>query len=255
MRFIRKHITVAVLGLVILAVALASAACNGSPPATTTTTPATSTTGPTATTTNSAASTTTSPSTASSSSTTGSLPTTSSAESTTSSSVSTSPAERQAAEAYFAAMAPTIDEDYQGMQWAERVMSQWDQTYGSSDLPTNRQAWNALSSIFQQALSKEREIIKGYEAVTPPEAFQTAHAALLQNNRNGSAWMEGVIAAIKANRPIDEVAPMISAGSPGPSNGQVLAAFQEAAGRVGIELPAKLIDAYTDDADSDAMTV
>ena len=107
----------------------------------------------------------------------------------------------------------------------------------------------------QQALPKEQEILKGYEAITPPEAFRKAHAALLENNRDGNTWAEGLVAAIKANRPTTELMSMISAGPPGTTNSQVIADFKDAATRVGIELPTKLIDAYSDGADSGGMTV
>jgi hypothetical protein len=177
-------------------------------------------------------------------------PTTSSAGSTTSSSASAGPGERGAAEAYFAAMAPVIEKDYQAVQWINQAMTQWQQTYADSDPSTDRQAWNALGLILEQGLPKGQEIVRGYEAITPPEAFRTAHAALLANNRDGNPWAEDLLAAIKANRPISELMPMFDTGPPGPSNAEVLAMFQEAAARVGIELPTKLIDAYSDDTDS-----
>lgn len=236
----RKVIAGALLSLVMLLAALALTGCGGST-GTTTTSPAGSTTSST-------------PTASSAGPTTSSAPTTSSVVSTTSSSVVVSAAERQAAEAYFAAMAPTIDKDYQGLQWVKQAMSQWGQTYGNSDLSANRQAWNALSLILQQALPKEQEIIQGYEAITPPEAFRTAHATLLENNRDGNIWAKNLVAAIKASHPTSELMSMISAGAPGPSNGQVLADFQDAATRIGIELPIKLIDTYSVGADSGGVT-
>ena len=228
------------VAIVLVALALALAGCGGSS-GTTTTSPA----GPT---------TTVAPTTSSAVSTTSSSTTTTSAAPTTTSSASAPSADRQAAEAYFAAMAPTIDKDYQGLQGFKQAMTQWGQTYGNTDLTTNRKAWEALSLIVQQAIPVEREIIQGYEAVTPPEAFRTAHATLLDNNRLGNTWAEGLVAAIKANRPTRDLLSMITAGSPGPSNTQVLAEFRSAAARVGIELPTKLIGAYTESTDSGGVT-
>ena len=164
----------------------------------------------------------------------------------TSSSAPTDSGERRAAEAYFAAMAPTIDMDYEGMQWFEQATTQWQQAYANNDPTTDRQVWTALGLILQQAVSKVQEIVQGYEAVTPPEAFRTAHAALIENNRDGNAWAEALIAAIKANRPTSELMSTLGAGPPGPSNAEVLATFRVAAARVGIELPTKLIDTYSD---------
>jgi hypothetical protein len=176
--------------------------------------------------------------------------TTSASGSTTSSSASTSSGDRQAAEAYFAVMAAVVDKDYEGQQWFNQAMAQWQQTYGNSDPSADWQAWNALGSVLQQALAKAQEIVLGYEAVTPPEAFRIAHAALVANNRDGNAWAEDLIAAIKASRPTGELLSMLDAGPPGPSGSEVLAEFQDAAARVGIELPPKLIDVYSDDTDS-----
>jgi hypothetical protein len=245
---LRHKVTAGVLLiLVVLLVASASAGCGGSS-GTTTTVSAGPTTSSEATTTSSIESTTSSPSTTAAPTTT-SAPTSGPAQSTTSSLAQSGPAERQAAEAYFAAMAPVIDKDYQGTKWFEQVLTQWGQTYGSTDLTTNQKAWNALSSIVQEALVKEQEILAGYEAITPPEAFRTAHEALVESNRDGNTWAEGLIAAIKAKRPATELMSMMSAGPPGPTNNQVIAYFKDAAARVGVEVPTKLIDAYPDDSE------
>ena len=155
-----------------------------------------------------------------------------------------------AAKAYFAAMAPTIELDYQGLQWFKQAMTQWQQSYGNADPSTDRQAWDALGVILQQTLPKERRVDQGYEAITPPEAFRTAHQALLENNRDGDAWDEELLAAIKASRPTSELMSKLAAGPPGPSNGTVLAEFQDAAARIRIKLPSKLIGAYSDNAGS-----
>jgi hypothetical protein len=162
---------------------------------------------------------------------------------------------QQAAKAYFAAMAPAIDKDYQGLQWFKQAMTEWQQTYANTDPSTNRQAWNALGLILQQALSKEQEITKGYEAIAPPKAFRTAHATLVKNNRDGIAWAEDLITAIKASRPMGGLMSTLEAGPPGPSNSEVLAEFQDAAARFGIALPRKLIEAYSDVTDSGGQTV
>ena len=215
MEFRRKAVAGATVGLAILLVALASAGCGGSSSVTTTA---------------------------------------NIAASTTSSLASANPGELAAAQAYFAAMAPVIDKDYQGLQWFDQVMTQWQQTYQNS-ASTDRQAWNALGQIFQQAIPKEQEIIQGYAAITPPEAFRTAHAALIENNRDGNTWAASVVAAIKANRPTDELLSMLSAGPPGPSSSEVLAEFQDAAARVGTQLPTKLIDTYLDDSGSSEQRV
>jgi hypothetical protein len=246
MEFRRRAVLVgAWLSLMIMLVAFVSSGCAGSASGTTTTLPAAQTT--TSAVTAASASTTT---TLGASPTTLAAPTTTTAAAPTTTTAAASAADRQAAEAYFAAMAPAIDRDYQGTQWMEQAMTQWQQTYASNGLPTDRQAWKALSSILQEAITKEQEIIKGYETITPPEAFRTAHATLLENNRDGDTWAEGVVAAIKAGRPTSELLPMLIGGSPGPSNGDVLSEFQDAAGRVGIDLPTKFVNTYTDEPDS-----
>lgn len=147
-------------------------------------------------------------------------------------------------------MAPVIDKDYQGSQWLEQLMAQWVQTYGNTDLSTNRQAWNALGQILKQAFPKEQEIVQGYEAVIPPDAFRAAHTSLLENNREGTAQMEKLFAAIEANHPIEELTSMVTSSPPGPSNSEVLVKFQDAAAQVGVEVPAELVGAYSDDTDS-----
>jgi hypothetical protein len=236
MAFRRKITAVASLSLAIVIVALVLAGCGGTTPATTTTSPTVSTTSP-------------APATTTSSSTTTSSPPTTSVESTTSSAGPVASAERQAAEAYLTAMTPTFDKDYSGSQWFEQAFTQWVQSYGNTDLTTNRKAWNAVGALFEEALPKEQEIIRAYEAVTPPPAFQAAHAALLANNREGSTWATEFIAALKAKRPISELMATLSAGPPGPSNVDVLAAFRAAAAQAGVDLPTGLINAYTDPTD------
>ena len=138
-----------------------------------------------------------------------------------------------AAKAYFAAMAPTIKLDYHGMQRFERAMTRWQQSYGNADPSTDRRAWDAFGVVLGQAIPQEQRIIRGYEAITPPAAFRTAHQALLENNRKGTVWAAGLLAAIRANRPTKELMAKLAASPPGPSNGAVLAAFRAAAARVG----------------------
>jgi len=237
---LRRRVVVAgAWSLVIPFILLALAGCSSSPEDT-------STTGSAVPPISSAASTTTSvaPTGVSAASTT------TSAVSTTSSLAPVSPAERKAAEVYLAAMAPVIDKDYEGSQWFQQLGDEWMKNYGNGSLSTNRKAWNALGLIFQEALAKEQEIIQGYEAITPPDVFRAAHTALLENNRQGNAWAAKVVAAIQANRPIGELMSMVSAGPPGPSNGDVLAQYRAATAQVGIEVPAKLLDVYSDDTDS-----
>lgn len=159
-----------------------------------------------------------------------------------------------AAKAYFAAMAPTIKLDYHGMQRFNRAMTRWQQSYGNADLSTDRRAWHAFGAILGLAIPQEQRIIQGYEAITPPAAFRTAHLALLANNRKGTLWAEGVLAAIRANRPTRELMAKLAAGPPGPSNGAVLAAFRTAAARVGIKLPSEFIGAYSDSSGSGGQT-
>jgi hypothetical protein len=178
-----------------------------------------------------------------------SVTTTTSALSTTSAPTTTVADEKQAAEAYLIAITPILDKDYQGVQWLEQASAQWEETYGNSDLSTNRQAWDALGLLFQQALVKEQEIIQGYEAVTPPEAFANAHAALLQINREGALWAESVVAAIKANAPADELMSMLTTEPSGLTDSEMLAEFQEVASRVGVELPVIMFKVYSDEAD------
>jgi hypothetical protein len=170
--------------------------------------------------------------------------------SVTSSLAPTSAGERQAAEAYFAVMGPVIDKDYQSLQRMNLAVAQWQSTYASTDPSTNRQAWNALGLVLEQALVDQQENVRGYEAVVPPEAFRAAHEALVSCIRDGDSWAEDLAAAIKANRPMSELTSMFTAGPPGPSGSEVLAEFQEAAVHVGIELPAKLIDTYSDEIES-----
>lgn len=151
-------------------------------------------------------------------------------------------------------MAPTIKLDYHGMQRFERAMTRWQQSYGSADPSTDRRAWDAFGVVLGQAIPQEQRIIRGYEAITPPAAFRTAHQALLENNRKGTVWAAGLLAAIRANRPTKELMAKLAASPPGPSNGAVLAAFRAAAARVGIKLPSKFIGAYSDGAGSGGQT-
>ena len=216
----RKPTAAAVVALAILVVALALAGCAGSSPAASTTTtaaPVTTTAAPTTTTAAPAATT-------------------------------TVPAGGAAAQAYFAAMAPVIDKDYEMLQWFDQQLSEWSQTYASADPTLNSRAWNALGSILQEGLTREQEIVKGYEAITPAPAFQKAHATLLENNRNGNAWASDLIAAIKAGRSGVDLLAKLKAGPAAPSNTEVLTEFQTAASATGVELPSKFIDAYTEDA-------
>jgi hypothetical protein len=147
-------------------------------------------------------------------------------------------------------MASTIDKDYQGLQWFKQSWAQWVEKYGKTDLSTNREAWNALGGLFEEMLAKQQEIARGYEAVTPPDAFRAAHKTLIDGNTQGNAWAEEIIAAIKANRPIEDLLSMVTSEPPGPSGSEVLAEFNDAAAKVGVEVPQKFIDAYTEDTDS-----
>ena len=215
-----KPTAAAVFALAILVVALAVAGCAGSSPAASTTTAATPATTTTAT----------------------SVTTTAAPATTT-----TAPAGGAAAETYFAAMAPVIDKDYAMLQWFDQQLSEWGQTYASAGPTLNSQAWDALGSILQEGLSREQEIVKGYEAITPAPAFQKAHATLLENNRNGNTWASDLIAAIKAGRSGVELLAKLKAGPAAPSNTEVLTEFQTAASAAGVELPSKFVDAYTED--------
>jgi hypothetical protein len=176
--------------------------------------------------------------------TTGTVPATGS---TTGSSSPASAADRQAAETYFVAMTPVIDKDYEMLQWFDQQLSEWGQTYASAGPTLNSKAWDALGSILQKGLSREQEIVKGYEAITPARAFRKAHATLLENNRNGNAWASELIADIKAGRSSAELLAKLRAGPAAPSNTEVLTEFQTAASAAGVELPSKFIDAYTED--------
>jgi hypothetical protein len=164
--------------------------------------------------------------------------------STAGSPVTSDSGDKQAVQAYFAAMAPALDKDYEGLQWFRRSMDEWAQTYGSAG--PSKEAWKAFRSIIEEAIPKQQEIIQDYEAITAPEAFQVAHTTLLENNRNGMEWGKKLAMAIRTNRPDDEVLSMIMAGPPEPSNLDVLAKFRFAAAQSGIELPGRLIDTYSD---------
>jgi hypothetical protein len=174
--------------------------------------------------------------------------TTTLASPTTSPTIAPTPAEKQSAKAYFASMSSVIDKDYQLTQWFDDAFARWDETYGNTNLPANKQAWNALASAIEQALPRAEEISREYEAITPPDAFRSAHDMLLKNNRDGNAWASNLVAAIRANRSPDELMSMMDNGPDGPTDNQVLAEFQRAATRLGVDLPPKLIGAYSDNA-------
>lgn len=176
--------------------------------------------------------------------------TTSLASPTTSPTIAPTPAEKQAAKDYFASMSPVIDKDYQATQWLDNSLTQWDATYGDSDPYSNPRGWKALASLLEQALPKAQEIIRGYEAITPPEAFRSAHSLLLENNREGYAWAEDVVAAVKENASTDELLALLDTVPEWPTDDDVIAEFQSAATRLGVDLPTKLIDAYSEDADA-----
>lgn len=181
------------------------------------------------------------------------MSTTSTAASTAAPSPSTTvSAQKQAAEAYFTIMAPTIAKDYQGDLWAFEAGEQWARKYGRS-MNTSLTAWTAMLPTFEQAVAKEQAILQGYKAITSPPAFETAHAALLANNEGDIAQFKELIAAIKAKRPASELMAMLRV-DPSPTNAQVLADFQAAASSVGISLPANLINAYQDDTSSGLTT-
>lgn len=224
MEFGRKMAVVVLPGVLMLAVALTSVGCGGSSSGASTTTLGMSTTSTAAPTATSSASTTVS-------------------------------AQKQAAEAYFTAMAPTIEKDYQGMVWFEAAAEQWEQKYGATGLSTSLAGWTAILPTFEQVLAKEQPILKGYEAVTPPQAFKTAHAALLKNNLQSNSALKAINAAIKAKRPASELMSMLqAAATESPTNAEVLADFQAAAASVGVSLPAKFISAYQDDSSSGQTT-
>lgn len=162
-----------------------------------------------------------------------------------SSTTAASSGDRQAAEAYFTAMAPAIEKDYQGSLKVEQAQSEWSKKYANSDPYTDWAGWDDISAVFRELLPLSQELTASYEVVTPPEVFRKAHADLLELNRQGNAWAQTMVDNIESRRPVVEWFGEFQAGPNGPPSSQVLTEFREAAAQVGIELPAKLITVYS----------
>jgi hypothetical protein len=176
--------------------------------------------------------------------TTSGMSTTNTAASTVLSSPSTNiSSKKQAAEAYLTAIAPTIEKDYQGSVWFHTTSQHWAEKYGESSLSTSLTGWTAILPTFEQALTKENDVLQGYLAITPPSVFKTEHAALIENNRASIAAFERLIAAIKAKRPAGQMMALYQA-NPSPTNAVVLADLRAAAASAGFAVPAELTNAY-----------
>lgn len=188
--------------------------------------------------------------------TTSGMSTTSTATSTAASSASTTiSAQKQAAEAYFTAMASTIQKDYQCNAWLRTALGQWEQKYGETSLSTSLTGWTAVLPTFERALSEEQVILQGYKAIAPPPAFRTAHAALLLTNDKSVADFKSFIAAIKAKRPASELMSMMhAAAATSTTDAVLLADFRAAAASVGVSVPANLISVYQDNTSSGQTT-
>jgi hypothetical protein len=177
------------------------------------------------------------------------IPASSPSAPTTSPSASIGSNRQEAARDYFAAMASVIDADYRGSQAFERGVAKWQQTFADNG-PSDRRAWDAFGVVFQQSLPAQRDVTDGYAAITPPDTFRQAHATLVDMNRSQIVWAEQLVAAIDAARPTSDLLSMLRDGPAGATASDVITDFREAATRVGIELPPKLIEVYEEPADS-----
>ena len=144
--------------------------------------------------------------------TTSGMSTTSTAASTATPSPSTTvSSQTQAAEAYFTAMAPTIEKDYQGEPvdlCGRRAMGT--EIRETACIPVSRLGLQCFRHSSKR-LPKSRRFCKATKPITSPPAFKTAHAALLANNEGGIAAFKAFIAAIKAKRPASELMAMLQA--------------------------------------------
>jgi hypothetical protein len=153
---------------------------------------------------------------------------------------------REAAKSYFAAMAPVIEKDLEVDKQLSPAMGQWSKAYANSHL-TEWAPWQALCRLLQRGMPREEEILSGYEAVEVPPAFQRAHAALLADNRTGVAWGEAVIHDVMTQRPFAQWLPGVvkQAISGLTLDKRVVREFREAAAKLHLRVPAKLLKAYS----------
>ena len=141
----------------------------------------------------------------------------------------------RAAEAYFAAMAPTIERDY---RLAKRVDA----------IPAFEAEHVTPATIrgLRGIQTAEQDVMQAYELVAPPPEFESAHTLLLRLDRLIHECDVALVRALASDRPVDEWLPQIQSQRQQIETLTTLFVDQitAAAEATGVKVPEKLLAAY-----------